>query len=44
MNFQNLLNKIDQYNKPITQLKEVKTNAPLTELDLKSIKKLSGLN
>ena len=43
MNFQNLLNKIDQYNKPITQLKEVKTNAPLTELDLKSIKKLSGL-
>lgn len=44
MNFQNLLNKIDQYNKPITQLKEVKTNAPLKELDLKSIKTLSGLN
>lgn len=44
MNFHNLLNKIDQYDKPVTQLKEVKTNAPLKELDLKSIKKLSGLN
>ena len=44
MNFQNLLSKIDQYDKPVTQLKEVKTNAPLKELDLKSIKTLSGLN
>jgi hypothetical protein len=44
MNFHNLLTKIDQYDKPVTQLKEVKTNAPLKELDLKSIKKLSGLN
>ena len=44
MNFHNLLNKIDQYDKPVTQLKEVKTNAPLKELDLKSIKTLSGLN
>ena len=44
MNFQNLLSKIDQYDKPITQLKEVKSNAPLKELDLKSIKTLSGLN
>ena len=44
MNFHNILNKIDQYDKPVTQLKEVKTNAPLKELDLKSIKKLSGLN
>lgn len=44
MNFHNILNKIDQYNKPVTQLKEVKTNAPLKELDLKSIKTLSGLN
>jgi len=44
MNFHNLLSKIDQYDKPVTQLKEVKTNAPLKELDLKSIKKLSGLN
>ena len=44
MNFHNILNKIDQYDKPVTQLKEVKSNAPLKELDLKSIKKLSGLN
>lgn len=44
MNFHNLLSKIDQYDKPITQLKEVKSNAPLKELDLKSIKTLSGLN
>jgi hypothetical protein len=44
MNFHNLLTKIDQYDKPVTQLKEVKLNAPLKELDLKSIKKLSGLN
>ena len=44
MNFQNLLSKIDQYDKPVTQLKEVKLNAPLKELDLKSIKTLSGLN
>ena len=44
MNFHNILSKIDQYDKPITQLKEVKSNAPLKELDLKSIKKLSGLN
>ena len=44
MNFHNILSKIDQYDKPVTQLKEVKTNAPLKELDLKSIKKLSGLN
>jgi len=44
MNFHNILNKIDQYDKPVTQLKEVKTNAPLKELDLKSIKTLSGLN
>ena len=44
MNFHNILNKIDQYDKPVTQLREVKTNAPLKELDLKSIKKLSGLN
>ena len=44
MNFQNLLSKIDQYDKPVTQLKEVKINAPLKELDLKSIKTLSGLN
>ena len=44
MNFHNILNKIDQYDKPVTQLKEVKSNAPLKELDIKSIKKLSGLN
>jgi hypothetical protein len=44
MNFHNILSKIDQYDKPVTQLKEVKLNAPLKELDLKSIKKLSGLN
>lgn len=44
MNFHNLLSKIDQYDKPVTQLKEVKSNAPLKELDIKSIKKLSGLN
>lgn len=44
MNFHNLLSKIDQYDKPVTQLKEVKLNAPLKELDLKSIKTLSGLN
>ena len=44
MNFYNILSKIDQYDKPVTQLKEVKSNAPLKELDIKSIKKLSGLN
>ena len=44
MNFHNILSKIDQYDKPVTQLKEVKSNAPLKELDIKSIKKLSGLN
>ena len=44
MNFHNILSKIDQYDKPVTQLKEVKLNAPLKELDLKSIKTLSGLN
>jgi len=42
MNFHNILSKIDQYDKPVTQLKEVKSNAPLKELDIKSIKKLSG--
>jgi hypothetical protein len=44
MNFHNILSKIDQDDKPVTQLREVKLNAPLKELDLKSIKKLSGLN
>jgi hypothetical protein len=44
MNFQNLINKIGELDKPITQLKEQAEFKFSSDMDLNAVKKLSGLN
>lgn len=44
MNFQNLINKIGELDKPVTQLTEQADFKFSSEMDLNAVKKLSGLN
>lgn len=43
MNFQNLINKIGELDKPVTQLKEQAEFKFSSDMDLNAVKKLSGL-